>query len=91
MRPIVTDRVALSVCRSVCHSSEPCKNRWTDRDAVWDLSGGPKETCIRWCCTLAPPGEYHWTVHVRRRCGLLSNYTHYLYCAVVLFLPLWCI
>jgi len=19
-------------------------------------------------------GEYHWTVHVRRRCGLLSNY-----------------
>jgi len=21
-------------------------------------------------CTLAPPGEYHWTVHVWRRCGL---------------------
>ena len=21
-------------------------------------------------CTLAPPGEYHWTIHVRQRCGL---------------------
>ena len=37
------------VCRSVCHTSEPCKNCWTDRDAVWveDLSG-PREPCIRW-------------------------------------------
>jgi len=25
-------------------------------------------------CTLAPPEEYDWTVHVRRRCGLMSNY-----------------
>jgi len=25
MQPIVTDRVAWSVCRSVCHSHEPCK------------------------------------------------------------------
>jgi len=43
MRPIVRDRVAWSVCRSVCHTSEPCKNGWTDRHAVWveDL-GGPK-------------------------------------------------
>jgi len=37
------------VCRSVCHASEPCKNGWTDRDAVWVMdSGGPKETRIRW-------------------------------------------
>jgi len=21
-------------------------------------------------CTLAPPGEYDWTTHARRRCGL---------------------
>jgi len=50
---------------------ELCKNGWTDRDAVWDLdSGGPKEACNRWGCTLAPPGEYQWTVHMRRRCGL---------------------
>jgi len=31
------------VCRSVYHSSEPCKNSWTDRDAVWvQDSGWPK-------------------------------------------------
>jgi len=41
------------VCRyvglSVCHTSEPCKNGWTDRDAVWvEDAGGPREPCIRW-------------------------------------------
>ena len=37
MRPTDTDRVAWSVvvCLSVCHSSEPCKNGSTDRDAVY--------------------------------------------------------
>ena len=39
MRPIVTDRVAWpvgrSVCRSVYRTNEPCKNGCTDRDAVW--------------------------------------------------------
>jgi len=25
-------------------------------------------------CILAPPGEYDWTVHVRQRCGHMSNY-----------------
>jgi len=49
MRSIVTDRVASwsvgrSVCWSACHTSEPCKNGWTDRDAVWvEDSGGPRE------------------------------------------------
>jgi len=43
MWPIVTDRVAWSVSR------EPCKNGWTDRDAIWAVdSRGPKEPCIRW-------------------------------------------
>jgi len=38
------------VCLSICHSSETCKNGWTDRDAVWVVdSGGPKKPCIRWC------------------------------------------
>jgi len=83
MQPIVTDGVALSVCRfvclsvgllvdwSVCHDRQPCKNGWTDQDAVWELdSGGPKQACVRWECILAPPGEYDWTV---RRCGLMSR------------------
>jgi len=41
--------VCLSVSLLVCHTSEPCKNGCTDRDAVWveDL-GGPREPCIRW-------------------------------------------
>ena len=50
MRPIVTDEVAWSVGRSVCHDHhEPHKNGLTDRDAVWVVdSGGPAEVCITW-------------------------------------------
>jgi len=45
MWPIVTDQVAWSVC----HTSEPCKNGCTDRDAVSvEDSDGPREPCIRW-------------------------------------------
>jgi len=30
------------------HTSEPCINGWTDRDAIWvEDFGGPKEPCIR--------------------------------------------
>ena len=33
---------------SVCHDREPCKDGWTDRDAVWDVDFGvPREPCIR--------------------------------------------
>jgi len=29
------------------------------QDVVWDMGWGrSKGTCIRWECTLAPPGEY---------------------------------
>ena len=127
------------VCLSVCHSREPCKNGWTDRNGVWvEDSGGPKEPCIGWgsrlprgkgqfwgrrkgwpvvkymdtlpwavqtqlnqskCClgfglgwvhgsmykvgcTLAPTGEYHWTVRVPWRCSLLSNYYEHLLCSL---------
>jgi len=40
------------VCRlvglSVCHTSEPCKNSWSNRDAIWvEDSGGPREPCTR--------------------------------------------
>ena len=52
MRPIVTDRVARSVCPFVCHSSEPCKCGWTDLDAIWvENSGGPKKPCATWGST----------------------------------------
>ena len=39
---------------------------------VWAVdSSRPKEPLLDGKgCTLAPPGEYNWTVHVRRRCGL---------------------
>jgi len=30
-------------------------------------------------CTLAPSGEYHWTLRVRQRCGLMSNYYDHLF------------
>ena len=62
---------------------ELCKNGWTDGDAVWVVdSGGLKEAQVQSYSTggtanvpsckntLAPPGEYDWTVHVRRRCGI---------------------
>jgi len=50
---------------------ELCKNGWTDGHAVWVMdSDGLKEACVTWGCTLAPPGEYHWILQVRRRCGL---------------------
>jgi len=58
MRPIVTDRVAWSVGVSVCHTREPCKNDWTNRDAVWfEDSGEPcGEPCIRW----GPDSPWEW-------------------------------
>ena len=40
------------VGRSVCHTSEPCKNSWTDQDAIWVVgSDGPKESRVRWGST----------------------------------------
>jgi len=30
-------------------------------------------------CILAQPGKYDWPVHVRRRCGLMSNYFDHLF------------
>jgi len=47
-------RQSSEVCLSVCHDYESCKYHWTDRDVIWDAdSGGSKEACIRWRCTLA--------------------------------------
>jgi len=47
------------VCRSVCHSSKPCKNGWTDRDpARVEDSAGPKYTHNR--ITALFPGPPAW-------------------------------
>ena len=57
-----------------------CKNGRTGRDFIWDVDYvGPKEACIRWRCILVPPGKYHWTVHARQQCSLLSNYSDHLW------------
>jgi len=57
-----------------------CKNGCIDRDAVLDAEcGGSRELCIRRECTLAQSGPYDWIVHVRRRCGLMSNYFDHLF------------
>ena len=34
----------------------------------------------RWGCTLAPPGEYDWTVRVRRRCSLITFFRTSCHC-----------
>jgi len=67
MWPIVTYGVAWFVCLSVCHDREPCRNGWTDWDAIWAVdSGGPKKAC----CRLGVHIDYDWTLHVRQWCGL---------------------
>jgi len=68
------------------------KNGWTYRFSVWVVdSGGPKEAQVQSYSpgganvgTLAPPGEYDWTVCMRRRCGLLPNYFDHLYSCTLL-------
>jgi len=48
MRPIVTDRVAcgLSVCLSICQTSEPAKTAEPIR--LGCRCDRPKESCVRW-------------------------------------------
>jgi len=52
-----TEYCGRSVCVSVGHVREPCKNGWTDQDAVWGLLG--------WATILQGEGafctiEKHW-------------------------------
>ena len=55
-------------------------NGWTDRFAVLVVdSGRPKEAQVQSYSPVAPMCSHcHWTVHVWRRCGLLSNYFDHL-------------
>jgi len=61
-------RPSSMVCRLVLHTSEPSKNSWTDRDAVWvEDSGGPREPCIRWCSRFSHGKGQFWGVwHLSR-------------------------
>jgi len=45
---------------------------------------GPGNHVLDGGCTLAPPGEYDWTVRVRGRCGLMSNKKYVLWNVVYL-------
>ena len=63
MSPIATDGVASSVCLSVClsvgHVSEPCKNGWTNPGADWSIDTGapnrPRNYVLD--CAPDPKGE----------------------------------
>jgi len=63
-------------CRMFCVCVSLCVglyiSRWTDREPVCGTdSCGSMEPCRR---TLAPAGEYDWTICARQRCGLMSGY-----------------
>ena len=56
-----------------------------DRMQILLIYSAPKGRCMATIfgflytrCTLAPPGQCDWTVRVRRRCGLMSNYFDHL-------------
>ena len=79
MRSIVTDQVAFSVSVglsvtvvSPAKTAEAMKMPFRIGTSV-----GPRKR-LRWGCTLAPPVEYHYTIRVQRRCGLLSDYFDHL-------------
>jgi len=51
---------------------------------LWTRVGWKKHTLYG--STLAPPGEYDWTVRVRRRYFLMSNYFDHLFFLLLLSL-----
>ena len=71
------------VCLSVCvsHDCEPCKNGWTDRDAVCRV--GQKIHISDGGRRLAPAGEDDESTLSWRRCSVMSNYCDHLsYCVI---------
>jgi len=61
----VSCRQSNVVCRSICHSHEPYKNDWTNRDSVWVVDpGGPKKPCSR-LGSRSPYGKCHFWVQCR--------------------------
>jgi len=63
--------------RSICRLC--CGLEWAEGSTSWIVFASRRQCAINEG-TLAPPGEYDWTVRLRRRCGLTSNYfDHLLY------------
>jgi len=80
MQPIVNNLVwsiSLSVCWSISLSltvMSPAKTAEPSEIPFGMLTHmGPRKHYLIGC-TLAPPGEYDWTVHMQWRCDLMSNY-----------------
>jgi len=56
-------------------ASEPCKNGWTERDAVRQAeSCAPTAPCIRLGSCIGATRRLRWTIRARQRCGLMSNH-----------------
>ena len=79
------------VCHSVSLSHQWALQKWLNQSRChlgWWLgwSEGSTSSIVfagganvpTWAGTLAPPVEYDWTVHLWRRCGLMSNYFDHL-------------
>ena len=62
MRPIVTDQVAWSVCRFVCHSHDPCTNGWTDWNAIWVVDS--RNNVLDGVQIPVERGNFYWGIRV---------------------------
>ena len=72
MRAVAIDAVAWSVCVSVVHVSEPCKNGLTDRDAVWGWLMWSNKPFSRWGQGQTRTNGFAAARLTRRRCDLSS-------------------
>ena len=58
----------ISICPSVCWSRPWVLQKWLNQYAVWATVSRNHVLAVVYI--LALPGEYDWTIHARRRCGL---------------------
>jgi len=56
-------------CFRLGSRSPHVKVRFLGKGHAWASSGGSKEPCVTWGCTLAQPGKYSWTVRVWLPCN----------------------
>jgi len=86
MQPVATDvalawSVCMYVCLSVGHTNEPCKNGWTEQNAVWEADvHGPKEPCIRWGSSMGRDNFWEFPVRLKNIksvcCGVCIKRVH---------------